>query len=182
MTSGTYSPRVNLAVTSASISDVPCLETLWKTMVEHHRRLVGHQWPVHRADVAWELRRQQYATWLAESTGFLFIAHSAGSGRQLGYVACRLVPTGPTFDLGYIRGEVDSLVTADNARGQGVASALLDACRAELKRRGAHYWSVGVVEGNAQAIQLYERLGFRSIVRTMLAPLDGIPRSAQSGS
>lgn len=149
-------------------------------MVEHHRRLVGDQWPVRSADAAWNLRRRQYASWLAEDTGFLFIARGAESERQLGYVACRLVPTGATFDLGEIRGDVDSLVTAEDARGQGVASALLAMCQAELKRRGARYWSIGVVEGNTQAIQLYERLGFRPFVHSMLAPLDDIPRPSPS--
>lgn len=82
------------------------------------------------------------------------------------------MPAGPTFDLSDIHGEIDSLVTAPDARGQGIGSALLVACRRELERRGARYWSIGVLEANTQAVKLYERLGFRPFVRSMLAPLE----------
>jgi ribosomal protein S18 acetylase RimI-like enzyme len=141
-------------------------------MVEHHRHVVGDQWPVLAADVAWERRRHQYRAWLADDSGFIFVAHTEDSEIPVGYVACRLLPAGPTFDLGELRGDVDSLVTAQAVRGHGVGSALLDACRGELKRRGARYWSIGVVEANTRAIELYERLGFRPFVRSMLAALD----------
>jgi ribosomal protein S18 acetylase RimI-like enzyme len=163
---------VEVIVSLATIADVPCLAVLWKAMVEDHRGLVGDRWPVREADDAWERRRRHYETYLNEGTGFVLIARDSQSRRPVGYAACELPPPGPTFDLGDVRGEVDSLVTAEDARGQGVGSALLDACREELKRRGARYWSIGVVEANTQAIKLYERFGFRPFVRTMLAPLD----------
>jgi ribosomal protein S18 acetylase RimI-like enzyme len=141
-------------------------------MVEHHRRLVADQWPVLAAHVAWERRREQYCAWLTDGSGFIFIARAEDSDSPLGYATCRLLPAGPTFDLGELRGDVDSLVTAEPARGQGVGSALLAACRNELKRRGVRYWSIGVVEANTRAIELYERLGFRPFVRSMLAAVD----------
>jgi ribosomal protein S18 acetylase RimI-like enzyme len=134
--------------------------------------VVADQWPVLPPDVAWERRRHQYHAWLTDKSGFIFVARAEGSDSPLGYAACRLVPAGPTFDLGEVRGEVDSLVTAEAVRGQGVGSALLDACRGELKRRGARYWSIGVVEGNTRAVELYERVGFRPFVRSMMAALD----------
>lgn len=158
----------------AEVSDVPSLAELWKTMVEHHRHLVGDQWPVRPGDEAWARRRNQYTAWLTEGTGFIFIARTEGAKETpVGYAACRLLPAGPTFDLGELRGDVDSLVTAERVRGRGVGTALLSACRDELARRGARYWSIGVVEANSQAIGLYERLGFRPFVRSMLAPIDG---------
>lgn len=145
-------------------------------MVEHHRRLVGDEWPVLPADEAWKRRRQQYSTWLSEGSGFIVIARADGSDAPVGYAACRLLPAGPTFDLGELRGDVDSLVTAEAVRGRGVGRSLLNACRDELTRRGARYWSIGVVEANTRAIELYERLGFRPFVRSMLAPIDDSPR------
>jgi ribosomal protein S18 acetylase RimI-like enzyme len=163
---------VPITLSAAAVSDVPSLEGLWKAMVEHHRSLVGEQWPVLAADVAWKRRRDQYSAWLDDDSGFIFIARAEDSDSPLGYVACRLLPAGPTFDLGEIRGDVESLVAAEAARGQGVGTALLHACRQELKRRGVSYWSIGVVEANVRAMELYERLGFRPFVRTMLASVD----------
>lgn len=161
-----------ITLRAAELPDVSSLAELWQAMVEHHRLLVGAQWPVRSAELAWERRREQYAAWLSDGSAFILIAQTEASGAPVGYLACRLVEAGPTFDLGEIRGEVDSLVTSEAARGQGVGSALLDACREELQRRGARYWSIGVVEANTRAIELYQRLGFRPFVRTMLAPIE----------
>lgn len=137
-------------------------------MVEHRRQLVVHELPVRPADQAWILRPQQYREWLDEGTGLLFIAQLSACAMPIGYAFCRLMTSGPTFDLGSVRAEIDSLVVADAARGGGVGTALVAACREELRRRDIHYWSIGVVEENRDAIQLHERLGFRPWTRTML--------------
>jgi ribosomal protein S18 acetylase RimI-like enzyme len=171
---------VRIALHRAGVPDLPTLAGLWKTMVEHHRRLVGGDWPVRPADDAWVRRREQYSAWLAEGSGFIFIARVGDTESPVGYAACRLLPAGPTFDLGEVRGDVDSLVTAEAVRGQGVGTALLGACRNELQQRGARYWSIGVVEANSQAVELYTRLGFRPFVRSMLAPIDEPSRTGQA--
>jgi ribosomal protein S18 acetylase RimI-like enzyme len=163
---------VKITLRLAGLSDVPTLADLWKAMVEHHRSVVGDQWPVLAPQVAWERRREQYSSWLGDGSGFILVAQDEEGDGPIGYLACRLLPAGPTFDLGEVRGDVDSLVTAEAARGQGVGSALLSSCRDELKRRGVRYWSIGVVDANTRAIELYERLGFRPFVRSLLAPID----------
>jgi len=109
---------------------------------------------------------------LDEARGLLFLARLRGSGEPVGYLYCRLVESGPTFDLGPIRGDVDSLVVSDRARGAGIGTDLLAACRTELQRRGCSYWSIGVVEANSDAARLYERVGFRPWIREMLGRLD----------
>jgi len=44
-----------------------------------------------------------------EDRGFLLVAHAAESTDPVGYCFCVLVGTGPTFELGEPRGEVESL-------------------------------------------------------------------------
>ncbi len=157
---------------AGSASDVDELGPLWIAMVEHHRELVGPEWPVRGAEQAWALCRQEYRECLDEARGLLFLARLRGSGEPVGYLYCRLVASGPTFDLGPIRGDVDSLVVSDRARGAGIGTGLLAACRTELQRRGCSYWSIGVVEANGDAARLYERVGFRPWIREMLGRLD----------
>jgi hypothetical protein len=53
----TYSRDMDLEVTLGTAGDVNSVAELWKTMVEHHRQLVGHEVPVRPADQAWILRR-----------------------------------------------------------------------------------------------------------------------------
>jgi len=161
-----------IEVSAGTVNDVDSLAPLWMALVEHHREVVGQQCPVRAPEQAWSLRRQQYLKWLGDASGLLLVARVGEHDGPVGYVFCRLLESGPTFDLGPVRGEVDSLVVADTARGASVGSALLSGCRAGLQRRGVSYWSIGVVEANSGAVQLYERLGFRPWTREMLALVD----------
>ena len=163
---------MEIEISPGTVGDVDSLAPLWMALVEHHREVVDQQCPVRAPEQAWALRRQQYRKWLGDASGLLFVARVGGHDEPVGYAFCRLLESGPTFDLGPVRGEIDSLVVADTARGAGVGSALLSSCRADLQRRGVSYWSIGVVEANSGAVQLYERLGFRPWTREMLAPVD----------
>lgn len=53
----------------------------------------------------------------------------------------------------------------------GVGAALLAAAEDEARRRGLPYISLMVTEGNAPAIRLYERAGYRTERRLMCKPL-----------
>ena len=61
---------------------------------------------------------------------------------------------------------------AENARGDGAGTALIEAARELLRERGIRYWSVGVVEKNAGATRLYRRHGFRNYYRQLLGAVD----------
>jgi ribosomal protein S18 acetylase RimI-like enzyme len=163
---------VEIEVRTGGEEDVDSLEPLWKGMVEHHRAVVAEPQLVRDAARAWALRRRQYLSWLANGNGFLLLAQTADSPQPVGYCFCELTEAGPTFDLGEQIGDVGSLAVAPEARGAGVGTALLRACRSELTRRAIAYWSIGVVEGNCGALSLYERVGFRPMFRTLLAPVD----------
>ncbi|MGI5328068.1 GNAT family N-acetyltransferase [Actinomadura nitritigenes] len=166
---------MDIEITAGTADDIGSLEPLWLAMLDHHRRVAGTRWPVRGAADSWELCRAEYRTWLEEDGAFLLIARPAApaSGADpAGYLVCRLRASGPTFDLGARRGEVDSLVVSDAVRGNGVGSALLRACKEELRDRGVAYWSIGVVEANRDAVRLYERMGFGSWSRELLARVD----------
>jgi ribosomal protein S18 acetylase RimI-like enzyme len=163
---------VDIEISSGDLADVDMLAPLWKAMVEHHRAVVAGQVPVRDADEAWQRRRREYVSWLEDGSGLLFLARREGADEVIGYAMCRLLPSGPTFDLGPVRGDVESLAVSPRARGAGVGTALLGAVRAELERRGFSHWSISVAAANTGAAQLYERLGFRPLVQMMYAPLD----------
>jgi ribosomal protein S18 acetylase RimI-like enzyme len=159
---------VPIATHFGTADDIDSLEPLWAGMVEHHRSV--SDWPVRGRQAAWEIRRPHYHGWLERGEGFLLLA-SVDSSDVAGYAFCTLTAGSPTFDLGPLRGEVEDLAVAPGMRGHGIGTALLEACRDELIRRGARYWSVGVVEGNDGAQALYERLGFSPWFHFLAAPL-----------
>lgn len=158
--------------------DLALIAPLWRAMVEHHRQVAADELPIRDADDAWTMRRREYRTWLDDGSGALLVAGADGADRPDGYAFCRLLRSGPTFDFGRVRGEVESLVVAPDARGGGVGTALLEECRRHLRSRGCTHWTVSVMAANAGAVQLYRRAGFRPWLLELAAPLDDGPAAA----
>lgn len=85
-------------------------------------------------------------------------------------------------DRGYVR----HVVTDAAAVRRGVATALLEAVRAEVRARGLARWCLNVKPENAAARALYERLGMRPAyasraLRLDWAVVDGLPRGGAAG-
>jgi ribosomal protein S18 acetylase RimI-like enzyme len=163
---------MDLQIRRGQTIDVGALMPLWTSMVEHHRAVVGHEWPVRDAADAWAIRRHEYLAWLADGTGTLFMATLATAPEPVGYAMLRVHPGGATWDLGAQIGELESLAVVPESRAAGVGTALVAACRDELKRQNIDYWSVNVVEANVDAVRLYERAGFQPYYRLMLGRVD----------
>ena len=104
---------VDVVVAEAGIEEVDLLEPLWLSMVEHHRELTAHEWPVRDASEAWARRRRQYLDWLSDGTGTLFTAAVQPSPELVGYAMLRVTPPGPTWALGAEMGEVESLAVVE---------------------------------------------------------------------
>jgi ribosomal protein S18 acetylase RimI-like enzyme len=153
-------------------ADIEDLRPLWVSMVEHHREVSGRTWPVRAAEDAWVRRRAQYREWLTDGTGTLFLSADTDTGGLIGYAMVQVHEPGATWDLGAHVGELESLAVIPAARGAGVGSDLIAACRAELRSRAIEYWLVAVVEVNEGAVRLYEREGFRPYYRNLLGRVD----------
>lgn len=160
---------VAFQIVELTVGDVDRVEALWGEMVAYHREVVEGAWPVRPAAEAWAQRRPQYVEWLTTGSGQMFAAVPAADagGEALGYAVVVTAPPGPTWDLGETAGELESLVVAAAARGGGIGTALIDRCREVLREAGVDYWTVGVVEVNAEATRLYERAGFGPYYRQM---------------
>jgi ribosomal protein S18 acetylase RimI-like enzyme len=151
------------------VSEVDRVEALWKEMVEAHREVIDGQLPVRAGEEAWERRRPQYVSWLEDGSGRMFAAVPAADpgAAALGYAVLVTEPPGPTWEMGERTGDLQSLVVAAEARGAGIGTALIEACRDALRSAGVEYWTVAVVEANERAARLYERAGFRPFYRNL---------------
>lgn len=149
------------------------VERLWKEMVAHHRRVIDGEFPVRSEAEAWEKRRADYVEFLGAGARMLAaVPADDPDGEPLGYAVLSVGPGGASWDLSERVGEIESLSVAAAARGQGIGSALIEACRELLREEGVEYWSVAVVEVNDGATRLYERSGFRPFYRNLLGRVE----------
>ena len=140
------------------------------------RMLAAHEWPLYRA---LRLRAlgdapEAFGSTLAEEAPRtdqdwawrLNIGASSGRDRPL---VAELGGTAAGLAWAKVDAADPSLVSlfqmwvAPEARGRGVAAALLDAALAWARARNARAMQLGVVCGNEAALRLYERAGFRAV-------------------
>lgn len=87
----------------------------------------------------------------------ILVAEDGPGGAVLGYL--RLVPPTPLPSNGHVR-QIQGLAVADEARGKGVARALLRASFDEARRQGAYRMTLRVLGHNTPARTLYASEGF----------------------
>jgi ribosomal protein S18 acetylase RimI-like enzyme len=159
-------------IVELGVGDVDLVEGLWKEMVGHHQGVTDGAVPGRDPDESWPMRRAQYLGWLESGEAMLFLVPGEGAEQApLGYACLRIGTAGPTFDLGDVVGDLESLAVAAAARGQGIGGELISHCRGRLIALGARWWTVSVVAANRRAAELYEREGFRPYVNHLLAPI-----------
>lgn len=158
--------NMTFRIDRAHVRDITKVKPLWKQMVSDYSDISGGEWQVLTPAEAWQLRMQEYLSWINDATGMILLATVTGpegptnEPEVVGYAALRLVAPDSTFDLGETRGELESLVVLPTHRNQGIGSALLAACRKELARREISYWAMATLTGNEAGISLARKAGF----------------------
>jgi ribosomal protein S18 acetylase RimI-like enzyme len=154
-------------------SEIDRVEPLFKGLVEFHREVVEGAWPVRSVEAAWAHRRGQYLEWLGEGSARMLAAVPAGDegAPAVGYAVLGVKPSMASWDVEERVGELETLAVAEEARGQGIGTMLIEACRGLLREQGITHWAVAVVEANAGATRLYEREGFRPFYRQLMAEI-----------
>ena len=112
----------------------------------------------------WSQRRDLYASLFDKPDTLLLLARDGDE--LIGYALAHVLPVGETWvpdtwRTGARIAEIESLAVTAERRGEGIRSALMDAVERELAARGLDDVILGVLPGNADAIRLYERRGFR---------------------
>lgn len=141
-----------MTVRAARPSDLPAALPLWEAL---HREHEGHD-PRYRLGEDAALRwSNDFRTWTRSATDRVWLAVDGG---PVGLLTAHLYEPAPTFaplSLVY----VDDLFVAPEARGRGVASALLDAARAWGAEAGATQLRAGVLATNAAGRAFWDRQG-----------------------
>jgi GNAT superfamily N-acetyltransferase len=143
-------------VARAGVETVDDLRLLFLALHRHHRSV--SDLPLVADDEAWRARRATYLAWFAEERALLFVA-SAGT-TPVGYaLVVWHEGADDTFPLAPRYAEVYTLSVAEQARGAGLGSRLLDAVDEALAGEGDPPLAIAVMAGNTDALRFYARRG-----------------------
>jgi ribosomal protein S18 acetylase RimI-like enzyme len=149
------------AVERVQPSEIDALAPLWHALHRHHQAVAPDLGPFVPHDASWTVVRPLLET--AARDGLLLRAGPPATPLAMACVTIsRDDPLwADTWVTGRTVAETKLLVADDDARGDGLGSALLDAIDERLAAAGVHDQVIGAIEPNAAAIRLYERRGFR---------------------
>jgi ribosomal protein S18 acetylase RimI-like enzyme len=154
----------NAALHRGSIDDIESLRPLWISMHHHHAGVMPELSPYVEDGETWAIRRAHYEALLVKPETILLLAqvHDALIGYGLAHVVeARSSWTEDTWRTDERIGEIESLAVLPAHRGEGIGTQLLEGLERALAGMGIHDLVVGALSGNAGAIRLYERRGFR---------------------
>jgi ribosomal protein S18 acetylase RimI-like enzyme len=140
---------------------------LWHELRSHHALLD----PTWRDGLLATQFHERKAGLITKSSGggAMLVLHASTSERSevVGYCVTTVTPGGD--------GEIDSLFVVPSHRRRGIGEAMMLRSMQWLAERGAKSIAVEVMAGNADALRLYERWGFRARTVRMLhvPPSDG---------
>ena len=147
-------------VETVAADEIDTLGPLWHALHRHHQALAPELGPFVDHGASWGHMRGLIA---ADDGGFLLRAGPAERPAAMAWVTIsRDDPLwADTWVTGREVAEIRILVVADDERGGGLGSALLDEVDARLAGAGVHDQVVAAIAPNTAAVRLYERRGFR---------------------
>ena len=112
----------------------------------------------------WRARRLLYEGLLATPETLLLLA--SVDDQLIGYGLAHVMPVADswiedTWTTGDRIGEIESLSVLPAYRGSGLGSELLERLESHLRDLGVEDLILGALAGNADAIRLYQRRGYR---------------------
>jgi ribosomal protein S18 acetylase RimI-like enzyme len=158
---------VDYEVRRGGLEDVDRLESLWRSLRDHHASLPEVP-PTKSLEDSWAYRRSQYLDWLSRDGFTLLLAER--DGEPIGYAVVSLGAGAATWDVGDRTAEIETLSVLESERGNGVGRALTEACAELAAEAGAGSVLVGVAHSNARAIAFYEREGFEPFYVSLIRP------------
>jgi ribosomal protein S18 acetylase RimI-like enzyme len=145
-------------------ADLDRLEPLWLAVHHTHIEAMPELAPYVSDPRTWEVLREHYERLFERPDTLLLLAFvdDALAGFTIGAVhPVRDTWVADTWETGPRIAEVETIGVLPAYRGSGIGAALLDRLDAHFAALGVEDVVIGALAGNAAAIRLYERRGFR---------------------
>ena len=95
----------------------------------------------------------------------LFIAKKDNDD-VIGYAYCKITTTENEPYINHVA-LLDGLYVEEEHRKQGIATKLIEECKLWASKKGAKFFELNVISKNANALNLYKRMGFNEVQKKM---------------
>jgi len=109
----------------------------------------------------WQLRTRFEQAFAEQQAGNRLILIAALNNDPVGRLIVQLAHGSPNYVNGASRAYLYSLHVMKPLRRQGIGTALIETAEALLIERGYRWATIAVAKDNAEALDLYQRLGYR---------------------
>ncbi|WP_119268280.1 GNAT family N-acetyltransferase [Taklimakanibacter deserti] len=159
--------NTSAAIEAVSESDVASLKALWLSLHRHNQAVSPGLGPWVDDERSWQIGQQHLMRSARE--GLLFVAKDKTSNEAapLGLAGVEIhdMDEHPSWADTLVTdrqvAEIKFLVIAEQARGKGIGTAIMDEVDRLLASRRVHDQFAGAIAPNHQAIRFYEHRGFR---------------------
>jgi ribosomal protein S18 acetylase RimI-like enzyme len=149
---------------SGDADDLDMVGPLWVAVHHRHQESMPELAPYVSDAETWRARRTLYEELLAKPDTLFLLALI--DDKPIGYGLTHVFAVADTWiddtwRTGERIGEIESLSVLPEYRGSGLGSQLLERLEDHLHEHGVDDVILGALAGNADAIRLYERRGYR---------------------
>jgi ribosomal protein S18 acetylase RimI-like enzyme len=151
-------------IREGNAADIDRLEPLWLHVHRAHQASMPELAPYVSDARTWSLLRDHYVALFERPDTLLALAFVGDEPAGFAVAAIHPVQStwvADTWHTGPRVGEIETIGVAPAHRGAGIGGALLDRLDEHFAEHGVEDVVIGALAGNAAAIRLYERRGFR---------------------
>jgi len=158
-----------IKIRKARLNDVETISTLWSEFVKNQDEIVEKYCPQHLGGFCLkknsdEIFRDFVRKTIHSKNGLVLL--SEVDEKPVGFSISIIKKNFPIFQLEKF-GLILSIFVREEFRGLGISSKLKDETFKWLRRKGIEKVSLNVLPNNSQAIKVYEKWGFSTILSEM---------------
>jgi ribosomal protein S18 acetylase RimI-like enzyme len=158
-----------IKIRKARLNDVETISTLWPELVKTQNEIVEKHYPQHLDSFCLkknsdEIFRDSVRKMIHSKNGLVLLSEI--DEKTVGFSTSIIKKNFPIFQLEKF-GYIAAIFVREEFRDWGISSKFKDETFKWLRRKGIENVSLNVLQDNSQAIKVYEKWGFSTILSEM---------------